>query len=81
MPEPADDLYALGRAIRRLRRERDLSQEMVADLARMSLNHYGEIERGRKEVRWTTVAKIARALEVPVSELARRAEVGRRGAK
>jgi transcriptional regulator with XRE-family HTH domain len=59
----------LARKIRRLRRERELSQEALAASAGMHPKHLSEIERGNKDPRATTVARLAEALGVTVGEL------------
>jgi len=62
-------LLAFGRTVRKARRDRDLSQEALADEAGLSAKHIGEIERANKDPRLTTVLKIARALELRSNEL------------
>jgi len=61
---------SLATALRRLREARELSQETVAQRAGISLNTYSRIERGTVAPAWLTVAKIADALDVTLSELA-----------
>jgi transcriptional regulator with XRE-family HTH domain len=48
----------VGLAIRRIRRERDLSQEELAMRAGVSSRHLGELERGQKDPRVTTIAAV-----------------------
>jgi transcriptional regulator with XRE-family HTH domain len=62
-------LVAFGRTVRKARRDRELSQEALADEAGLSAKHVGEIERANKDPRLTTVLKIARALELRAGEL------------
>jgi transcriptional regulator with XRE-family HTH domain len=62
-------LVAFGRTVRKARRDRDLSQEALADEAGLSAKHIGEIERANKDPRLSTVLRIARALELRSSEL------------
>jgi transcriptional regulator with XRE-family HTH domain len=64
-------LVAFGRTVRKARRDRDLSQEALADEAGLSAKHVGEIERANKDPRLTTVLKLATALELRSSELFR----------
>ena len=66
---PPPQLLAFGRTVRKARRDRELSQEALADLAGLSPKHVGEIERANKDPRLTTVLKLARALGVPSSAL------------
>lgn len=63
------ELLAFGRTVRKARRDRDLSQEALADEAGLSAKHVGEIERANKDPRLTTVLKLASALELRSSEL------------
>jgi transcriptional regulator with XRE-family HTH domain len=65
---------ALGQAIRRLRQERALTQRELADAADVNETWISHIEAGRTNPAWGTVVRIAVALGVSVSELARRAE-------
>ncbi|HMJ03458.1 MAG TPA: helix-turn-helix transcriptional regulator [Conexibacter sp.] len=62
-------LDAFGRTVRKARRDRELSQEALADRAGLSSKHVGEIERANKDPRLTTVLRLARALDVRSSEL------------
>jgi transcriptional regulator with XRE-family HTH domain len=66
----------LAQAIRRLRARRGLTQEEVAYEAGLTISSYREIERGRANPAWTTVQRIAEALEVGMVELAAAAEGG-----
>lgn len=59
----------LARAIRQLRRDRELSQEALANLAGVHPKHLSEIERGNKDPRASTVARLAEALGVTIGEL------------
>jgi len=68
-PQPA-----LGRAIRRLRKERDLSQEELGHLAEIHPTWISHIESGRINPAWGTVRRIARVFEAPLSEIVLLAE-------
>src|SRR5207237_9519731 len=63
MRDPDPRLVALGRALRKARRDRDLSQEAVGQRAGMHPNHVGTIERGSKDLRATTLLRPIEALE------------------
>jgi transcriptional regulator with XRE-family HTH domain len=65
------ELLAFGRTLRKARRDRDLSQEALADEAGLSAKHVGEIERANKDPRLTTVLKLADALELRSNEFFR----------
>lgn len=60
---------AFGRALRRIRRERDLSQEALADMAGLARNHVSELERARRDPRLSTLVLLADALEIGVGDL------------
>lgn len=60
---------AVGQEIRRIRRQRGMALEKMAELADLSLTYCGEIERGRKDPSLKTLAKLARALDVPLRDL------------
>jgi transcriptional regulator with XRE-family HTH domain len=64
-PQPA-----LGKAVRQLRRERDLSQEALAYKAGITSGTLSLIERGRSNPTWGTTKGIAAALGVSIGELA-----------
>jgi transcriptional regulator with XRE-family HTH domain len=55
-------LILLGRNIRRLRAQRDLSQEDFALEAGLARSYYSGIERGRRNVAALNLIKIAAAL-------------------
>lgn len=60
-----------GEIVRRLRKERDLSQEALAERASLAADYVGFIERGENVPTLTVILKIARALKVSASELLR----------
>jgi transcriptional regulator with XRE-family HTH domain len=60
---------ALGEAIRQLRLEAELSQEQLAERASTDLTQVGGIERGVRNPSYTTLVRLANALETSVGEL------------
>lgn len=70
MPSNAD----LGRAIRRLRWDRDLSIEALAHTADMHPTYLGRIERGGASPTWGKLCSLAAALGVSMSEIVNTAE-------
>lgn len=64
----------LATVLRRLRRERGLTQEMLAFKAHVTISALSRIERGLSNPVWTTVVRLADALEIPPAELIATAE-------
>jgi len=64
---------ALGAAIRSIRREQRLTQEGFALKAGIDRSYYGAIERGEFNVTVDTLVKIARTLDVELSDILTRA--------
>jgi transcriptional regulator with XRE-family HTH domain len=65
---------ALGRAVRRLRQDRGLSIETLAGDAGMHPTYLSGIERGKYNPTWDKLGGLARALNVPLSQLVAEAE-------
>jgi len=62
-------LTQFGRRIRWLRRSKDMTQERLAELAKLSLQSVGEIERGRGNTTLLNIENLANALGVGVPAL------------
>lgn len=62
-------LQKLGRHIKRLRQDRDLSQEALADAAGLNRNTVSAIERGATVAGVTALFKIADALKTGLGTL------------
>ena len=73
MKPRSDPQVALGQVIRETRTARGLSQEEVANGADLHPTWLSHIEAGRNPS-WGTVRRIAAALGIEVSDLARTAE-------
>ena len=58
-----------GRRLRRLRRDRDLSQEAVADLADLDRTYVSGVERGERNPSLVNICRLAAALGVEPSVL------------
>lgn len=77
MPPPPDDVgERFGQAVRQLREARGWSQERLASRAELNRSYMGEIERAAAMPSLATAAKLAHALEVPLSQLISRCEAG-----
>jgi transcriptional regulator with XRE-family HTH domain len=72
--DPADELHALGLAIRIARKRAGLSQDALADLAGLHRTYVGSVERGERNISLLNIHALARALQTTASELVRAAE-------
>jgi ribosome-binding protein aMBF1 (putative translation factor) len=68
-------LIALGDAIRRIRLEKDISQEKLALLADVDRSYVGSVERGDNNVAVLTLKRLADALQITVTELMMEAQL------
>jgi transcriptional regulator with XRE-family HTH domain len=59
----------LARNVSRLRRQKGLTQEELAFEAKIDLTYMGSIERGRRNPSLLVMARIAKALSVPLPKL------------
>ena len=66
--------YAVGEVIRRLRKEKKVSQEVFSGLVGMARSHLAMIETGAKQPNFETIWRIANALEIPPHELVEQIE-------
>lgn len=74
MPRRDDPQLGLGKAIRSFRQERHLSQETLGHQAEIHPTWISHIESGRINPTWGNVRRIAYGLDVPLEQLAERAE-------
>jgi transcriptional regulator with XRE-family HTH domain len=65
----------LGRAIRRLRIERDLTVDGLAHIAPIHPTNLSRIELGYGNPTWRKLVGIAKGLEIPISTMIHEAEV------
>jgi len=65
----AELAQAFGMAVRALRTERGIAQEMLANLAGIERSHLGKIERGEHMPTLAVIFKIAGALECSTAVL------------
>lgn len=65
MPEPRSAAtIEFGRRIRAARQALGLSQEKIADISGIHWSYWGQIERGVRNVAFSNILKISRALNV-----------------
>ena len=62
-----DVAFAFGRSLYRVRRERGMSQEALAEAADLHRTFVSFLERGVKQPTLTTLLRLSRALGVPAS--------------
>jgi len=63
------ELIKFGLRVRELRLLKGLSQEDLADLAGLHRTYIGGIERGERNVAFLNIVRLAKALEIPLSDL------------
>ena len=66
---PTDPCADFGRRLRRLRKERRLSQEQLAHLAKLDRTYVSSCEAGRRNVSLKTIVRLATALDVDPAAL------------
>lgn len=65
-----NDIRAIfGRQLKKLRLERELTQEELAELAGMHFTYIGQIERGLRNPSLVNLHKLAKALKVDAGQL------------
>lgn len=69
------DAKIVGRAIQRVREQRNQSQELVSGLAGIGRTHLSAIERGERKPTLETFFHIAYALDMKASELMKAVEL------
>ena len=63
------DNRAIGAAIHRLRKEKNLSQEVLSGLAGIARSHLSMIETGDKQANFETIWRLANAFGIEPHEL------------
>ena len=71
-------LVAFGQAVRRLRTDRGLSQERLAEDVGIHRTYIGDVERGLRNVGLLNVDRVAHALRTDLAGLMSEVEVERR---
>lgn len=62
-------LKLFGKRVREERLKRRLSQEKLAEIAKLHRTYIGMIERGEKNITLENIKKVAKALKISVSKL------------
>jgi len=71
---PQDALKAFGAGVRALRLQKGLTQEKLAELSELDQTYISGIERGRRNLGYRNLVRVARALGVSGSDLVAEAE-------
>ncbi len=69
MPSKTPLLHSFGEIIREKRKEKKMSQEDLAFKADLHRTYIGMIERAEKNITLESINKLAKALDVSISEL------------
>ena len=65
----SDPRASFGKQVRKLRLERRLSQEKLAELANLHRNYVGGVERGERNIAIINIVALAHALRVKPAKL------------
>jgi transcriptional regulator with XRE-family HTH domain len=69
MPSKTSLLYSFGDIIREKRKEKKMSQEDLAFKADLHRTYIGMLERAEKNITLENINKLAKALDLSISEL------------
>ena len=69
-------LIKYGQAVRKIRLEKGISQEMLADLSGLHRTYMSDVELGKRNVSLENIDRIASALDVSISEIFKQIESG-----
>ncbi|MGG4046304.1 helix-turn-helix domain-containing protein [Paenibacillus favisporus] len=67
--EKSIELLAFGRALRKIRKEKKLTQDELSVYSRVDRSYISELENGEKAPSLLTITALARALQVKASDL------------
>ena len=69
-------LLKYGQVVRKIRLEKGISQETLADLSGLHRTYKSDVELGKRNVSLENIDRIANALEVSISEIFKQIESG-----
>lgn len=69
MQDPVSVRKNLGRRVRALRLKKKWSQEDLSHESGLARSFTGAIERGEKDLRLTTLVKLANTFRIPINQL------------
>lgn len=70
--------HALGAALRELRTRAGLTQKELGTRAGADDTYLSQVEGGHRDIRWSTVTRLLRALDATIADLAAEVERQRR---
>lgn len=62
-------LYQFGKAVRKQRKNKQISQEKLAELAGIHRTYISSLERGKRNISLINIKKIAIALNISLEDL------------
>lgn len=65
----SDILLAFGKAIRKIRQEKSISQEELADMCGLHRTYISDVELGKRNISLENIYRITSALEVTLAQL------------
>jgi transcriptional regulator with XRE-family HTH domain len=75
MKPPTHAVRDLGQTIKRLRLEREMTQQQLADTSGLDIRYVGSIERGQRNPTFGAIQGIASVFGMKTSELLRKAKL------
>ncbi len=75
MKPPVQAVQELGQAIRRLRLQREMTQQELADACGLDIRYIGSIERGQRNPTFGALQGIASVFRMKTSDLLRKAKL------
>lgn len=69
MTSDIEILFKFGQRVRALRKNKNISQESLAERAGLHRTYIGMIERAEKNISLINIEKIAKALEISIYDL------------
>ena len=69
-------LLKYGQVVRKIRLEKGISQETLADLSGLHRTYMSDVELGKRNVSLENIDRIAHSLEVSISEIFKQIESG-----
>lgn len=71
---PSLNPYSVGKAVADMRKEKEMSQEVLSGLAGIGRTHLSAIERGERKPTLETLYRIACAMDIKMSDIVKRIE-------